>query len=64
MLPLMLGRGSWRAAISDFLTLALSLAVVGSLATLSVLTLLIFSGGYSLLEGARGRRKKRYNGEF
>ena len=56
-------RRSWRAAISGFLTLALSLAVVGGLTTLSVLTLLVFSGGYSLLEGARGRRKKRYNGE-
>ncbi len=76
MLLPVLGQGIWRPIIFVLLSLALGLAgggsqrisssltltVVGGLTTSTLLTLLVVPTGYSLLEGARHRRKKRYAG--
>lgn len=73
MLMPVLGRGIRRPAVSALLSLALGLAgggsrlissrltltVVGGLAASTSLALLVVPAGCSLLEGVRGRRKKK-----
>jgi HAE1 family hydrophobic/amphiphilic exporter-1 len=44
---------------SELVSSSLALTVIGGLATSTFLTLLVVPVDYSLLEGLRGRRKKR-----
>ena len=56
LLPLALGLAGGG---SQLVSSSLALTVIGGLATSTFLTLLVVPAGYSLLEGFRGRRKKK-----
>ena len=55
LLPFRLAGGG-----SQLISSSLALTVIGGLATSTFLTLLVVPVGYSLLEGFRARRKKKY----
>ncbi len=56
LLPLALGLGGGG---NGLISSSLAITVIGGLATSTFLTLLVVPVGYSLLESARGRRRKR-----